>query len=144
MSRPAYETEDDRAAQDRALRRVVNGAWAMNYALAPAKSAVDAIAGKNGRWTRILEVKCRTASHRAYPTYMLARSKYENLLRLGEDQKVKPFLIVEWSDELGYVQLPCNHTIGPGGRTDRGDPADEEMCVYIPITEFTILEAAND
>lgn len=137
--RPLYETPKDKA---RALSVAVTLAGAWGYRTCtptPDLHVADFILQDHvsGVGPAIVEVKCRTNRKDAYPTYMLSKAKYDRLLELCADNPgTSAVLIVSWADAVGACILPAEHTVGRGGRWDRGDARDVEPIVYIPISAF--------
>ena len=86
------------------------------------------------------EFKKRSVSKSAYKSYMLSASKYANILVIAKALDVPALLIVEWTDETGYLTLGSKTPkAGVGGRKDRGDVSDTEIVVYFPIEDFIKL-----
>lgn len=83
-----------------------------------------------------VEIKVRRNERDRYPTYMLSEAKYAALCALG-DRGINALLAVQWTDQLGVVRLPTEHTVSTGGRYDRGDSRDVERVVLIPTASFT-------
>jgi hypothetical protein len=46
---------------------------------------------------------------------------------------------VRWTDAIGICPVPVEHSLGTGGRTDRGDALDIESVVHIPIDRFKLI-----
>ena len=137
MSRPIYETKADRGAATRVVDFVASVlAFSDVEELEPLHTADFLV--RKGEFEAYVEVKCRRNASRAYPTYMLSKSKYDALLELGKPA----MLVVKWSDGVGIAPLPVRHTAGRGGRWDRGDSRDVEAVVYIPLSEFQIRDVA--
>lgn len=110
------------------------------------------------RCVSIVEIKVRTTAREVYPTYMISLSKVLEMLKDSELLDVPAVLCVRWTDSIGWLNLnremlaklsinsEKGHSyykdtlreahLGVGGRTDRGDLEDTEMCLYIGIEHF--------
>ena len=88
------------------------------------------------------EIKVRTNNKNHYPTYLISASKINSL---NERWSPTPFfLIVKWTDEIGWVKVDDDSIRGwkikTGGREDRNNPKDKELCYLIPIEQFAGLK----
>lgn len=137
MRRKYYQTTEDLRRE-----REVADAVCERYGLQPVKlpdyTRADFMLHRDGIAEAILEVKCRNVSSAKYETYMLGKGKYDALLGWA-DMGFKAVLAVRWTDTIGIVRLPVEHTEDTGGRTDRGDALDIERVVHIPIDCFKLL-----
>lgn len=132
--RPIYESDADRSNQAGVVAKLERAfglpAITPKSALAPFDAAF--------RFTHnpcVVEVKVRRNTRARYPTYMLSEAKYNALCAFG-DRGINALLAVQWTDQLGVVQLPVEHTVTTGGRYDRGDSRDVERVVLIPTDAF--------
>jgi hypothetical protein len=132
--RPIYESDADRSNQAGVVAKLEQAfglpAITPKSALAPFDAAF--------RFTHnpcVVEVKVRRNTRARYPTYMLSEAKYNALCAFG-DRGINALLAVQWTDQLGVVQLPVEHTVTTGGRYDRGDSRDVERVVLIPTDAF--------
>lgn len=138
MPRPLFETEEDldrEAAATKALCEYL-GADAIKL---PMRSRADQLLHSEGKCVAIVEAKCRNVSSARYEDYMLSASKYGALYDWAE-KGFDTYLLVRWTDATGFVSIPTKHTSGTGGRYDRGDLADIEPMVYIPVDSFTFID----
>ena len=133
--RPKYESEGDRHNQHHVLTKLERA-----FGL-PVEHPSEEFAFYDGVFTFgdkrkcVVEVKVRRNERRRYPTYMLSKMKYDRLCEFVE-QGVDVLLAVQWTDELGVIQIPAKHTVSTGGRYDRNDPMDVEQVVLIPTSKF--------
>jgi hypothetical protein len=134
VGRPKYESEADRGNQNYVLSKLERA-----FGI-PAERPTEEFAFYDGMFTFnsrkcVVEVKVRKNERSRYPTYMLSKMKYNTLcdaVEMGTDA----LLAVQWTDQLGVIQLPAEHTVSTGGRYDRNDPKDVEEVVLIPIKKF--------
>jgi hypothetical protein len=134
MTRPIYESDADRSNQAGVVAKLEQAfglhAITPQSALAPFDAAF--------RFTHnpcVVEVKVRRNTRKRYPTYMLSEAKYHALCAI-DAQGANALLAVQWTDQLGVVQVPVEHTVSTGGRYDRGDSRDVERVVLIPTDVF--------
>lgn len=134
-SRPIYESDADRANQATVVAKLEQAfglpAITPKSALAPFDAAF-----RFAHNPCVVEVKVRRNERDRYPTYMLGEAKYNALCAFG-DRGINALLAVQWTDQLGVVRLPTEHTVSTGGRYDRGDDRDVERVVLIPTASFT-------
>jgi len=137
MSRPLYESENDRRRERAAMERLLDGSDNTARKL-PIRYEVDFAIIKNGEIVSWAEVKCRNNASSLYPTLMISAAKIWKGSTLSI-QTGKPFFIVaEWTDGIGYLKVTNVglFELGFGGRTDRNDDQDVEPVYFIPIEMF--------
>lgn len=135
VGRPKYESEADRGNQHYVLSKLERA-----FGI-PAERPTEEFASYDGVFTFnkgrkcVVEVKVRRNERRRYPTYMLSKMKYDILCEFAA-QGADALLAVQWTDELGVIQIPAEHSVSTGGRYDRNDPMDVEQVVLIPTRKF--------
>lgn len=132
-----YQTEED-LRREREVADVVCARYGLEPVKLPDYTRLDFMLHRDGIAEAVLEIKCRNISSAKYDTYMLSKGKYDAMLdwlRMG----FKVVLAVRWTDTIGIVRLPVDHTEDIGGRTDRNDALDIERVVHIPIERFRML-----
>lgn len=142
MSREKYETAID-LKNEKAAITALEMASRRQACKLPISYRIDfAMTNEAHEITSWVEVKCRKNPRDKYPTFAIGITKLMAGIAF-EDKTGKPFfLVVHWSDFLGYVRVSSlkGYKIRSGGRTDRNDPADEEPMVHIPVGEFKELK----
>ena len=139
MTRPIYETGGQREAEAR-VARLVAGRMGYEAHPLPLRYPLDyAFTRDSGAVERWAEIKCRTVLSTAYPTYLLGLAKFLGLLSFQRDTNIPALLIVQWTDRVGVLRLPCQYQVRIGGRTDRADPQDSEPCAMIATRQFQLL-----
>jgi hypothetical protein len=136
--RPIYEAKQDLDNEALALKKFCQE-LDCEYVSLPKLARADSILFRNGNARIVVEVKVRKNERLKYNTYMISREKYLALC----DWAAKGFialLLVQWTDDLGYVKIPVEHTLAVGGRYDRGDSKDVEVVVHIDIKKFNISD----
>lgn len=137
--RPIYETEFDRTREDQVFDMLAE-LMDFDYIGTPQLSVVDKLlCYKNGTLAAVAELKIRTNSRDAYPTYLFSATKHDALLTVSDSLKVPALLFVKFSDCIAFTKLRNGYEQKHGGRRDRGDPKDVESCVFIPMREFKTI-----
>jgi hypothetical protein len=87
----------------------------------------------------IVEVKDRPGWKKHFPDVILSLAKAEMLLD-WTNKGIPAFFVARLCGDIYYVKVDnrmSNWKRKIAGRKDRGDPADLEECVHIPINDFT-------
>lgn len=135
VGRPKYESEGDRYNQHHVLLKLERAFGLPVEHPSEEFASYDGVFTFGGGRKCVVEVKVRRNERRRYPTYMLSKMKYDRLCEFVE-QGVDALLAVQWTDQLGVIQIPAKHTVSTGGRYDRNDPMDIEQVVLIPTSKF--------
>ena len=132
--RPTYESEADRGRQASVVAKLERAFSLTATAPKDPFAPYDSIF-RFAHHACVVEIKVRRNPREQYDTYMLSEAKYLALCSLVE-RGANALLAVQWTDELGVVRIPAEHTVGTGGRFDRGDSRDVERVVLIPTGAF--------
>ena len=140
-----YEKPADKE-KERIITEIFCKHMNFQYSLPPARARYDFhIIQKANYGGQILdvivglaEVKVRTCSIDAYPTYMLDADKKNWMLDFANEQRI-PYLVVAWTDAIGWIDLRHKSFLSTGGRTDRNDINDFKLMVHYPIKAFNLL-----
>lgn len=144
MNRPQYQTTDDVANEVKLMRVAYPDRKAIKL---PRSYHADFWIPKTDVLPPVVvECKQRSAHFGEYDTYMIALGKFMRCKELAEIMGGLFDIVVGWGDgAIAVAQIryrksdPFPYTIKPGGRTDRGDPADIEPMVHIGMRSFTEL-----
>lgn len=142
MTRPFYETAEDRA-NERKLARLIEREYNCFLRKMPIKLSLDFMAERNGRAVAFIEARQRKTPMHKYPTYMLSLYKAMQARSLTMTTGLPCFLAVQWSDKAGIAELPPSHNdmhVEMGGTTRRDDPQDIEPMVHFSIANFKELK----
>jgi hypothetical protein len=137
QKRPIYETAEHLSVE-RAFAEKIACLWACTLKKLPIRYSLDYCAFVGNNPDFFCELKNRSCSSREYQTYRISLLKWMTG-RWLQDTTNKPFYIfVRCKDcdlflDTREIQYPA---VVWGGRTDRGDPADMEPMVSIPINLF--------
>jgi hypothetical protein len=137
--RRRYQTEED-LRNEREVAAAIERHYSLTAVKLPDNSRADFMMHRDGVAQSVIEIKCRNVSSAKYETLMLSKGKYYALLD-WTDKGFKAALVVRWTDTIGICPIPVDHTLGVGGRTDRGDALDIESVVHIPIDRFKLIPA---
>lgn len=142
MPRQTYVTSRDKAAEIRIGRSLGEHLGLTWRPTKDPKSFVDGfLFAGSGEPAGVVECKARGYSRDAFPTYMIAERKISSALNFAVAQEIPFYLAVMWQDGAGFIEIQSlEYERRPGGRKDRKDAADQEMCLFIPIAEFKDLE----
>jgi len=135
--RPKYETERDIQNE-----RLVADALAEHgyevYKL-PIQYRLDWLLRFNGNPIAFAEVKTRNCEMNTYPTVMISLSKVIHARMLAEATNLPCYLILFYRDCIARVNFDDTFTVNPGGRSDRNDPQDLDVCAYYPVERLTVI-----
>jgi hypothetical protein len=142
MSRPLYETEQDRE-NERRLAEMIGAKYNYKFVKMPIKLSLDyMLIGLDGMARAFMEMRQRKTPMHKYPTYMISLYKVMMASQLTQTTGLPCYLAVQWSDKAGICKLPP-HTaplrIAKGGSMQRGDPQDIEPVVYFDMSCFKEL-----
>jgi hypothetical protein len=132
--RPTYESEADRGRQAGVVAKLERAFGLTATAPKDPFAPYDSIF-RFAHHACVVEIKVRRNPRERYDTYMLSEAKYSALCAIAA-QGANALLAVQWTDQLGVVRLPTEHTVSTGGRFDRGDSRDVESVVLIPTSAF--------
>ena len=140
-----YETEQDRE-KERIITEIFCKHMGFEYGLPPVRARYDFHIVKKGTYKGkvfntiigMAEVKVRTCSIDTYPTFMLDAEKKEYMCQFASEY-ITPYLIVCWTDAIGWIDCRSKTFLSTGGRYDRNDRSDHKLVVHYPIDGFNLL-----
>jgi len=136
MIRPTYETEKD-IKSERDIAAFLKETHKLTCFKMPISYRVDWAVHSEGKLQGFMELKVRHVSKNQYPTLMLSLGKCIAGCNLAQFTNTSFWVAIKWKDSFGICRLVSPfENVGIGGRTDRGDAADIEPVVYIPIADF--------
>ncbi len=122
--------------------RQVAALWKCSYKSTKSKYYPFDYLLKGSRGTFAIEVKCRTNKSTAYGEYMVCAHKLYSMMLWSAMMGSPSFLIVRWTDGVGFWKLPKDDLIRDGCRIDIGQRPGEvpEPCVFIPMEKFKMIK----
>ena len=132
---PRYETADDLRNE-----RVVADALAEHgYEVIklPIQYRLDWLLRRNQQPVGFAEVKARKCNLSTYPTVMISLSKVIHAQMLTQATGLPCYLILFYRDCIARLNFSDDFAVNPGGRADRDDPQDQDVCAYYPVTRLT-------
>ena len=142
MTRPRYETAEDRVREAEAAQKFAD-VMLLDVKKLEAGHRADFAVLDNGVEIGYLEVKTRTCNSTTYKTYHVSKDKLDALLALAKKENKRAALIVQWQDRAGFIgvgKFLSNATFKKGGRWDRGDKFDVEQMAEVDINLFQFLD----
>ena len=105
----------------------------------PVQYRLDWLLRRDGQPIGFAEVKARKCDLNTYPSVMISLSKVMHAKMLTEATGLPCHLILLYRDALAKLDFSSEFTVSPGGRTDRNDPQDQDVCAYYPIERLTVI-----
>jgi len=145
MSRPKYETAADLDNEQR-VANLLSGSGYDMYKL-PMRYELDFAIHDRKDGNSICgfaEVKARKVMHDAYPTVMISLSKVLKAKQLTDSTGLKCYLLLLYLDCLAKLDFAAEFTVAKGGRADRGDPQDADVCAYYKVSDLQIIRSFDN
>ena len=131
-----YETEENKTAEDK-LRTALGDAYGYNMVALPIKYSLDCIAYKGKEAKAFFEFKCRTVASTEYDTALVNLHKVIAAANITKATGLKCWLVVQWTDMVGFIDFEADKQIGMSKRRDRNEAAD--LFAYYPVSGFSKL-----
>ena len=131
-----YETEENKNAEDK-LRTALGDAYGYNMVALPIKYSLDCIAYKGKEAKAFFEFKCRTVASTEYDTALVNLHKVIAAANITKATGLKCWLVVQWTDMVGFIDFEADKQIGMSKRRDRNEAAD--LFAYYPVSGFKSL-----
>ncbi len=135
--RPRYESETDRA-NERIVADALENIGVEVYKL-PVQYRLDWMLRRDGEAIGFAEVKARKCDMKKYPTVMISLSKVIHARLLTEATGLPCYLILLYRDGLARLDFASDFSVGPGGRSDRNDPNDQDVCAYYSHERLQVI-----
>ena len=137
--RKVYETSNGRSMEHNLFHEL---STRMNFICitTPQLCAVDGLISRlDGSLWCLAEIRIRSNHSNKYTTYLLSSKKHKNIIDMSIRLRVPALLIVKFTDCVMATTLRDNYLTSSGGRLDRNDIQDIELCAYIPMSEFRLV-----
>lgn len=142
VTRPKYETQGDLNNEQRVAEMLVLEGYEL-YKL-PMRYELDfAIHDMRdgGSVCGFAEVKARRVKHDAYPSVMISLSKVLKARQLTDTTGLPSYLIILYLDCLARLDFASDFEVRKGGRSDRGDPQDADVCAYYQLSDLRVIRS---
>ena len=136
------ETSEDRSNEVLTMSEVC-GKWRCEAFKLPQYHSLDHALIRDRQVFAIAEIKVRSSSWRKYPRVMIGLDKVLTARQIGRASGLKTFLIVRWTDGLGFINFEAGRTVEVGGRTDR-DADETNLVAMYRIEDFTLIRRNDD
>jgi len=136
---PIYETKDD-LLNEKSVIDFISGIRPYTFRKLPQRYALDYALIQDGDVVGWAEIKCRSCASTDYADAMVSFFKVKAALELSRVSGLPAHLIVRWTDMTGVINFYSDHQVRTGGRSDRGDTQDIDVCAYYPIAGFQKLD----
>ena len=137
MARPMYETEADRK-KEQALADAFKQHGYDFYKL-PIQYRLDFVVFKDNEAKAFIEVKHRNVKLFQYDSAMISLSKVIQARLLTQHTGLPAYLLNVYKDNIARFDFAGDYTLGKGGRFDRGDSQDADICAYFPIQAALVV-----
>ena len=137
MARPLYETEADRRKEQALADAFARHGY--DFYKLPIQYRLDFVVFKGGEAKAFIEVKHRNVRLLQYDTAMISLSKVLQARTLTQHTGLPAYLLNVYQDCIARFDFAGDYTLGKGGRSDRGDAQDADICAYFPIRAATVV-----
>jgi hypothetical protein len=139
--RKQYETAADRAKEQALANAFAEHGYEF-YKL-PMQYRLDFVVFKGGVAKAFIEVKHRNVRLLQYDTAMVSLSKVIQARLLTQHTGLPAYLLNVYIDSIARFDFAGDYKLGKGGRSDRGDAQDADICAYFPIGGATVLRSSK-
>ena len=139
MSRPMYETQADRNNEQRVAELLAEKGYTLVKLPLQYKLDFAIIEDELDKVVGFAELKARTVEMNKYPTAMISLAKVVKAHDISSCTNLPSYFIVLYKDALVRINFASEFSVNIGGRSDRGDPQDRDVCAYYPISGFTVV-----
>ena len=137
MARPMYETETDRRKEQALADAFARHGY--DFYKLPIQYRLDFVVFKDNKAKAFIEVKHRNVRLLQYDTAMVSLSKVIQARLLTQHTGLPAYLLNVYKDNIARIDFANDYEIGKGGRSDRGDAQDADICAYFPIQAALVL-----
>jgi hypothetical protein len=134
---PKYESQHD-LQNERLVADALENIGVEVYKL-PVQYRLDWLLRRDGQPIGFAEVKARKCDMKTFPTVMISLSKVIHARMLTDVTDLPCYLILLYRDGLARLNFASDFSVGPGGRSDRNDPSDHDVCAYYPNERLQVI-----
>lgn len=135
--RKMYETDADRV-KEQALADAF-AAHGYEFVKLPIRYQLDFMVMRDDTPKAFVEVKHRTCRMYQYPTAMISLGKVMKARQLTQLTQLPAYLLNVYTDNIARFDFAGDFKLGKGGRSDRNDWQDQDICAYFPVGAATVL-----
>lgn len=139
--RKQYETAADRAKEQALANAFAEHGY--DFYKLPMQYRLDFVVFKDNKARAFIEVKHRNVRLLQYDTAMVSLSKVIQARLLTQHTGLPAYLLNVYIDNIARFDFAGDYEIGKGGRSDRGDSQDADICAYFPIGGATVLRSSK-
>ena len=136
--RPLYESQKD-LDEERKIAQFFAEKFDCTFSKMPIRYGLDYAIVRGRKVCGFAEFKSRTNALERYDTYMLSLGKVVSAHTLTQATTLPSFLMVKWTNAIGYISLSTPYEIEMGGRNDRADWQDVEPVAHFKIKDFKLF-----
>jgi len=130
-----YETTQDRLNESR-VSKIIADYGGFDMMKTPSNYVLDAVAFKDGECKCFFEFKSRSCASTDYDSMIITLHKAIGASNIARATKRKVWLVVEWTDNIGIIDMCSDYEIGYKSRKDRGT---SDLHALYPISGFKML-----
>ena len=134
-----YETQADRNNEQRVADLLAEKGYTLVKLPLQYKLDFAIIEDELDKVVGFAELKARTVEMNKYPTAMISLAKVVKAHDISSCTNLPSYFIVLYKDALARINFASEFSVNIGGRSDRGDPQDRDVCAYYPIEGFTVV-----
>ena len=141
MGRPLYETDAD-LSREAVVMKLAATKWNCDYLKLPLSYRLDFALIRRNKLVALAEIRVRNVKAETYPTIIFSVNKRAKANQLSEQTKVPSFFVVQYDDEIRYIDFAeTPDEIQVGGRTgaNRRDQADVELVGHYDVARMKKL-----
>lgn len=135
--RKQYETAADRAKEQALANAFAEHGY--DFYKLPMQYRLDFVVFKDNKAKAFIEVKHRNVRLLQYDTAMVSLSKVIQARLLTQHTGLPAYLLNVYMDNIARFDFAGDYKLGKGGRSDRGDAEDADICAYFPIQAALVV-----
>ena len=135
--RKQYETAADREKEQALANALAEHGY--DFYKLPMQYRLDFVVFKDNKAKAFIEVKHRNVRLLQYDTAMVSLSKVIQARLLTQHTGLPAYLLNVYMDNIARFDFAGDYKLGKGGRSDRGDAQDADICAYFPIQAALVV-----
>tara|TARA_R110000744_G_scaffold342627_3_gene447843 strand:+ start:316 stop:741 length:426 start_codon:yes stop_codon:yes gene_type:complete len=141
MGRPLYETDAD-LSREAVVMKLAATKWNCDYLKLPLSYRLDFALIRRNKLVALAEIRVRNVKAETYPTIIFSVNKRAKANQLSEQTKVPSFFVVQYDDEIRYIdfaETPDEFQVGGRTGANRRDQADVELVGHYDVARMKKL-----